>query len=207
MSRCVIVGGAPIGCYGELRAALRADDFFVFCDSGLRHGEALGVEADLIVGDFDSHERPDTAVETLVLPREKDDTDTVFAAREGLRRGFRDFLLLGCIGARLDHSLGNVGLLLLLRSAGARAVCMDDYGELETVGAEGALIPDDFPFFSLLAIAGEVRGVCIENAKYPLADAVIAPDFPYAVSNEPLRGGARVHTGGSPLLLIRIRRE
>ena len=36
----------------------------------------------LIVGDFDSHENPHLAVETIVLPCEKDDTDTVFAVKE-----------------------------------------------------------------------------------------------------------------------------
>jgi len=205
MKRCVIVGAAPIERYEDLRAALRRDDFFIFCDGGLRHAAALGIEPALIVGDFDSHERPETDTETIVLPREKDDTDTVFAAREALRRGFEDFLLLGCAGARLDHTLGNLGLLLWLQGLGKRAVLMDDYGELEIVG-EGA-VADCFPYFSLLAIDGPAAGVYIENAKYPLSGAVIRPDYAYAVSNEPLPGGAQIRVKEGRLLLIRIRRE
>ena len=81
MSRCVIIGGAPIGNYPALRAYLRPGDFCVFCDCGLDHMEGLGVRPDLIVGDFDSHPRPGLPAETIVLPCEKDDTDTVFAVK------------------------------------------------------------------------------------------------------------------------------
>ena len=82
MKRCVIVGGAGIERYDLVQEALRADDFFVFCDSGLKHMPWLGVKPDLIVGDFDSWEDPHMDVETIVLPAEKDDTDTFFAAKE-----------------------------------------------------------------------------------------------------------------------------
>ena len=76
MKRAVIVGGAPIGRIESIRSYLRADDFFIYCDGGLRHMAALGRKADLIVGDFDSHENPHAAAETIVLPHEKDDTDS-----------------------------------------------------------------------------------------------------------------------------------
>ena len=75
MARCVIVSGAPIGDYSRIRRYLRLDDFFVFCDGGLRHRAGLQAEADLIVGDFDSHEKPAGGAEIIALPREKDDTD------------------------------------------------------------------------------------------------------------------------------------
>ena len=117
MKRCVIVGGADIGRYDRIRACLQADDFYICCDSGLKHREGLGIAPDLIVGDFDSYENPHLEAETIVLPCEKDDTDTVFAVKEALERGFQDFLLIGVIGGRLDHTLGNVSLLLMLVTA------------------------------------------------------------------------------------------
>lgn len=77
------------------------DNFFICCDSGLKHREGLDITPDLIVGDFDSHENPHLNVETIVLPREKDDTDTVFAVKEALKHDFQEFLLVGVIGGRL----------------------------------------------------------------------------------------------------------
>jgi thiamine pyrophosphokinase len=126
MKRCVIVGGADINNYEYIKSCLRNDDFIVFCDSGLKHLESLQVKPGLIVGDFDSHDNPHLGVETIVLPCEKDDTDTVFAVKEAIKRGFDDFLLIGVVGARLDHTLGNVSSLLYLDSLGKKGYSQID---------------------------------------------------------------------------------
>ena len=207
MRRCVIVGGAELGRPEEIRAYLRGDDFLIYCDCGLRHEAALGRAPDLIVGDFDSHENPHAAAETIVLPHEKDDTDTFFAAKEALRRGFGDVLLLGVIGARLDHTLGNLALAQMLACAGAKALIVDAYSEMEIVSSE-ASVSQDFPYFSLLPLGGAARGVSVTGAKFPLQNAVLEPDSSLGVSNEPLPGEtAKIRVGEGRLLLVRVRRE
>ena len=205
MARCVIVGGAAIEDYGRINRYLRPDDFFVFCDGGLRHLPYLHAEPGLIVGDFDSHERPVTATEVIALPREKDDTDTVYAAREAVRRGYNDFLLIGAAGGRLDHTLGNVSLLLWLKERGKTALLADDYSDMEIVGEQEVLIGDSVPYFSLLNICGTARGVAITGAKYPLSNAEIPSDYQYGISNEVLPGQtATVRVREGSLLLIRV---
>ncbi len=208
MDRCVIVGGAPIGDYRRASSLLRPEDFVIYCDGGLSHEGGLGRAPDLVVGDFDSHEKPETGAEIIVLPHEKDDTDTFFAAKEALRRGFRDFLLLGVLGGRFDHSLGNLSLLLYLEARGAAALAADDFSDMEIVSSSPREIGPEYPYFSLLAVAGEARGIRVENALYPLEDGVITPEYAYGVSNEPLPGKtARVSVREGKLLLIRDRKE
>ena len=205
MKRCVIVGGADIGRYDRIRACLKADDFYICCDSGLKHREGLGIAPDLIVGDFDSYENPHLAAETIVLPCEKDDTDTVFAVKEALKRGFQDFLLVGVIGGRLDHTLGNVSLLLMLDARGKRAKVLDDYSEMEIVSDKPARIEDRYSYFSLLNISGLARGITIQNAKFPLSNAEIPCEYQYGISNEVLPGmTAEVSVQAGRLLLIKI---
>lgn len=207
MRRCVIVGGGPIADYGRARAALREDDYLIYCDGGLRHAAGLGAAPDLIVGDFDSSPRPDLAAETIVLPCEKDDTDTVFAAKEALRRGFAEYLLLGAMGGRLDHTLANVGVLLMLDAAGKKAAAVDDYSEMEIVSG-GAEVTDIWPFFSLLSVDGPAEGVTIRGAKYPLEDARIDAGYQYGVSNEALPGGtAHITVKKGRLLLVKVARD
>ena len=208
MKRCVIVGGADIGNYDFIREMLRADDYIVFCDSGLKHMTELQVKPDLIVGDFDSYENPHLDVETIVLPCIKDDTDTVFAVKEAVKRGFLDFLLVGVIGARLDHSLCNVSLLLYLDSLGKAGCIIDDYSEMEIVSSKAALIDERYSFFSLLNITGSVKGINISGAKYELTDAEISCEYQYGVSNEVTPGKtATVSVADGKLLLIKIRKE
>ena len=204
MRRCVIVGGADINNYDYIRKQLCEDDFIVYCDSGLKHLEALRISPSLIVGDFDSHENPHLDVETIVLPCEKDDTDTVFAVKEAINRGFGDFLLIGVIGARLDHSLGNVSILLYLDSLGIKGKIIDDYSEMELVSSEPAYIDDSYSFFSLLNVSGTARGITIENAKYPLNNAEITCEYQYGISNEVLSGQtAKVTVSSGKLLLVK----
>jgi thiamine pyrophosphokinase len=204
--RCVIIGGADINNYDYIRTSFTKDDFFIFCDSGLKHLEGLQVMPSLIVGDFDSHENPHMDVETIVLPCEKDDTDTVYAVKEAIKRGFHDFLIIGVIGARLDHTLGNVSILLYLDSLGLNGTIIDDYSDMELVSAQPVYISDQYPYFSLLNITGRAKGITIIDAKYPLDNAEITCEYQYGISNEVLPGKqAIVSVSDGKLLLIKDR--
>ena len=205
MQRCVIVGGAGIREYQRIRESLRGDDWFVYCDGGLKHVQELGREPNLIIGDFDSHEQPETDTETIVLPCEKDDTDTVYAVKEAVRRGFRDFLLIGVTGERFDHTFGNISLLLYLDSLGIPACILDDYSEMRIVSRETAEVKEDCSWFSLLNISGTAKGITIRGAKYPLTDGEITSEYQYGISNEVLPGKtAHVSVREGRLLLVKV---
>ena len=199
--RCVVVGGAPVNEPERIKALFCEDDYFVYCDSGLYHAEKLGKAPDLIVGDFDSHDKPETDTETIVLPHEKDDTDTVFAVKEALKRGFDEFLLVGVIGGRLDHTLGNVAILLYLHSLGIKAEAADDFSLMCIVSGQPEYVSKEFSYFSLLNISGQAEGVTVKGAEYELHDAEITCEYPYGVSNE-VRGEYAVITVKKGRLLL-----
>ena len=214
-ARCVIVGGAGIGNYGRARGYLKDDDYIIYCDSGLRHMDSLGALPSLIIGDWDSYDDPHMDVETITLPVAKDDTDTVYAMREGIERGFSEFLIIGAVGARLDHTLVNVYILSALENRGCHGLIVDDYSEMELVSSwadkTGAVHPgrasldDRYPYFSLVALEGDANGVTIQNAKFNIINAVIGPDYQYATSNEVLPGKtAEITVEDGRLLLIKI---
>ena len=73
--RAVIIGGAPICDYNECKKYLGADDFYIFCDSGLYHKEKLGVTPSLIIGDFDSLGYVPQGENVIEHPKIKNDTD------------------------------------------------------------------------------------------------------------------------------------
>ena len=205
MQRCVIVGGAGIHEYQRIRDSLRRDDWFVYCDGGLKHVQELSRKPDLIVGDFDSHEKPETDTETIVLPCEKDDTDTVYAVKEAVKRGFREFLLIGVVGERFDHTFGNISLLLYLDSLGIPACILDDYSEMRIISREMAEVKGDCSWFSLLNISGTAKGITIRGAKYPLTDGEITSEYQFGVSNEVLPGEtACISVREGRLLLVKV---
>lgn len=203
--RCVIVSAADISNYDKIKSFLRDDDFFVFCDAGLKHQKNLQVVPDLIIGDFDSNEKPNTKTETIQLPCEKDDTDTFFAVKETIKRGFKNFLFIGSLGNRFDHSLCNISCLLYLKDLNIPAELLDDYSQIKIIENETIFVDNDCSYFSLMNITGDVSGVTIKNAKYLLDNADIKASYMYGISNEVLPGKkAEVTIKNGKLLLIKI---
>lgn len=217
MKKCVIIGGAQIRDYDRACSFIDEEDYVIYCDSGLRHMEAFGIRPSLVIGDFDSHENPHMDVETITLPVAKDDTDTMYAVKTGISRGFRDFVLLGVIGGRMDHTLVNLYALFYLDSHGCKAVAADDYSEMEVISSipsdkednscsipGKAYVEDRFKFFSLVNMTGIARGITIRGAKFCVEDAEITSDYQYATSNEVLPGNkAEITVGEGRLLLIK----
>lgn len=204
MKRCVIVGSAAINNYNKVKQYLSIEDYFVYCDGGLKHMDELGFGPDLIVGDFDSHDNPNMNVETIVLPCVKDDTDTCHALKVCIERGYTDFLFVGCIGERLDHTLGNVALLIMLKNKGLKGIMIDDYSEMCIVSGKES-IEDSFSYFSLLTLSDSADGIDIMNAKYLLENGSIKSGFQYGVSNEVNKGQpATVSCKSGNLLLIKV---
>lgn len=208
MKRFVIIGGAEIRNYALIRESFRpSDDYYVYCDCGLKHQESLGVMPDLIIGDFDSYSRPEDFSNVIVLPVVKDDTDTIFAVKEGIRRGYDDFLLVGATGGRQDHNLGNVYSLLMLKNAGKSAKILDDYSEMSIIAAgEECRVKNVWRFFSLLNISGTAKGITISGAKYNLDGAEILPEYQYGISNEVSGSEAVITLKEGNLLLVCVRK-
>ncbi len=191
--------------YDRAKSAIKPGDFIICCDCGLAHMEALGAEPNLIIGDFDSHANPHSAVETIVLPCEKDDTDTVYAAKEAIKRGYTDFLFLGVVGERLDHTLANVSILLMLDDRGLSGKIIDDYSEMEIISGTPKRVDGSFKYFSILNISGTARGICETGCKYPLENAEIECSYQYGVSNEVGLGEeALISVAEGRLLLIKV---
>ena len=92
---CVVLGAMPITAQEAQDIAGLPHCFLICADAGLENARAYGLTPDLTLGDFDSLAggEPDIEGEKLTFPVEKDDTDTMLALREGLKRGCTEFYL------------------------------------------------------------------------------------------------------------------
>lgn len=123
---CLILGSAPIPDAGWLHKNDVENSYLICADGGLDFALSCGFTPDLVVGDFDSaRTQPPQNIETIRLPVDKDDTDLLFAVKEGFRRGYRDFRILGALGARLDHSYANFCVLQYIAEEGGQGVLED----------------------------------------------------------------------------------
>lgn len=203
MPRCVIIGAGPVE--PEHKKLILPGDYVIACDAGYLNARTLGVAPDLIVGDFDSAPRPDME-NLVVLPTEKDDTDTHYAARLAVEKGFEQALFLGVLGGlRLDHSLAAIAAGLWLAKQGTEVTIAGRDSVLCYVlpGQPVRVEHDPHAYFSLFPLEGAAEGVCITGAKYALQNARLVPDATLGASNETLPGGAEVRLERGSLLLVR----
>ena len=82
MKTCFIVGA---GEFFENSLAVKPGDLVIAADGGYLHLQKIGVIPDIIMGDFDSAEKPDFE-NIAVFNSEKDDTDTMLAVKLGFDR-------------------------------------------------------------------------------------------------------------------------
>ncbi|WP_411676666.1 thiamine diphosphokinase [Caproicibacter sp.] len=203
---CMVIGSVPIDSaknFGEYKP----EDCFVICaDGGLENANRFQIRPDLLIGDFDSYrgELPGQ-VETIRLAVEKDETDTLAAVKEGIRRGFRQFALFGVLGGkRFDHSYANLCVLQYLSRQGCKSVLVGEFcrvflicgGRLTLNGMRGATV-SVFPF------GCPACRVSYIGMKYPLTKSVLHSDDPLGVSNRIEAEEARVSVhDGDALILV-----
>ena len=190
-------------------------DFCIAADSGFVTAKALGVFPDYIIGDFDSltdvpEEYTDSdsgrSSEIIRHPTQKDDTDTMLAAEFAIEHGAAELHIIGGLGGRADHTLSNVFMLERLSDDGVPAVYTDGANELRVIReGDSVVIPHgEYRYFSTLALDECV--ITATGCAYPLDHSTLTRAAAYAVSNEPLAGGATVICHKGKLLLIRSER-
>lgn len=203
MKRWIIFGAADIDDYQSVKSKINDGDFIVAADGGERHIQSLGLKADLYIGDFDSSKKPETQTETLVFPVEKDDTDTLLAVKEGIKRGCKSFLIFGGTGGRFDHTFANIQTLMYAERHGASAALVDSQNFIFLLKNDTAYIEknpgEKVSVFSFEQVA---HGVSLEGFYYPLQNAVLYNHFPVGTSNYIVKDKGKVTVKKGTLLIV-----
>lgn len=219
--RCILITS-----YLELsiRASvdIHADDFVVCADGGMTHAIAENVIPDVVIGDFDSSDygeiehfidsNPDYSdVKLIRTVPEKDDTDTLMCVKHAMDYkhdagvGCTEFVIVGGLGGRLDHTFANLQILSYLLDNDKVASIVD--GESLALMIEGPkeieLAGDIGEYFSIYSFTEKCTGIYEKNSKYLLNDATIGQSFPMGTSNEFLEGPALISVEAGKLLIIK----
>ena len=198
---CYVVGAMSLSL--ALRPTPAPGDLVIAADRGYDSLMAYGVVPDLVVGDFDSLGYAPTHPNVTQLPNIKDDTDMVFAVRRGLELGYRRFVLLGGIGGRLEHTVGNLQLLDWLTTQNAIGFLAGEKTAATALRNGRITFPASMAgYLSVFCNSGTAKGVNLQGLKYPLTDYTMSDSFPIGVSNEFLGQEATVSVNNGSLLLL-----
>jgi thiamine pyrophosphokinase len=205
---CVIVVAGGSAPRPDTWSALPTAAYVIAADSGLGHALALGLRADVVVGDLDSVSDQALAAAaeqgTVVErhPEAKDQTDLELALDRAAARRPGRILVLGAAGGRLDHLLAGALLMADERYAGIRVEARLGPALVTVVRAEAQLSGVPGELVSLLPVHGPAWGVRTEGLLYPLHDEDLRPGTSRGVSNELVGNRATVHVRQGVLLAV-----
>lgn len=178
---CFIVAAGD--CYEE-KLQIREQDFLVAVDGGYDTVRKMGLEPDLVLGDFDSVQSEPVAKECVRLKREKDETDTLYAVQLMAERGYRYIAIYGGTGGeRISHTVSNLQTLIAFSKL---HLFLMDREEAMFVLADGEIhfSKDCQGMLSVFSLSEESMGVSERHLKYQLEDTKLIHGYPVGVSNE-----------------------
>jgi thiamine pyrophosphokinase len=208
----VVVAGGITPPPRELRARLPAEPAMVVAaDSGVSHAELLGLDIDIVVGDFDSVdpaalERAVGAGAVLDRHRvDKDKTDLELALDTAVARhgAGASYVVVTSVGGRLDHALAN---LLLLASPAYASVSIEAYVDswhVTVVRDHATLAATPGGLVTLLPVGGDAAGVTTGALRYPLRAETLPAGTTRGVSN--VADAPQVHVGLDAGVLLALR--
>ncbi|MGN0521612.1 MAG: thiamine diphosphokinase [Eubacterium sp.] len=201
IKKCVIISGAPENDI-EYYNNVIGNSFIISADSGYQKCIQLKIKPNLIIGDFDSSSRPDTDIETIVLPVMKNDTDTFFCVKEAIKRGFNKIIIIGGIGSRIDHTYANILCLEYCLDKGIDCELVNKYNRALIVKNQITINNNYYKYFSLFALHNECEGLTIKGAVYNVDNISLNPNEQFTQSNMIKYHQAEISIKKGKILLI-----
>jgi thiamine pyrophosphokinase len=212
MSKAVIITNGTINDYSFIKDLIDENQDFIICaDGGIKHASRAGIDPHALIGDFDS-----APTETLTLfkrkgipiiryPANKDKSDTELALDYAVENGFKDLLLIGGFGDRMDHSLANIMLLISLSLKGFKVRAIDEKNDLQVCLDEVKITGKEGDYISLIPITSKVIGVTTHGLFYRLKNADLEFGSSLSLSNRLTAENGWVKIQDGVLLVIKAR--
>lgn len=199
MKRAYIFAG---GVYGDEFPVINKNDIIIAADAGCDKLREHGITPDISVGDFDSSSFiPEDNV--IVLPVEKDMTDSSAAADIAVNKGCDEIYFYGGMGGRPDHAFANYSLIASLTEKGISAFLVGE-GYTVTAVRNGKITVDGDigKTLSVFSWTDRSEGVTLNGLKYALENASLSSLTALGVSNSFKDNTAEISVKNGLLLIM-----
>ena len=180
--------------------------YIIAADGGQNRAREFSLQPDCVIGDFDSTTlNEDFDCIYITYPAEKDITDTEAALEHAKEKGYSRVLVLGGIGGRLDHTMGNVGMLCKYYGQFQQLIFADGKNSMEMLqNAQRTFKRDSmYQYIGLISLDEKATGIDIVGAKYELKDGTLERASTLCVSNEFKEDEVIIRVRNGAILVIR----
>jgi len=206
-TRCVIIGGGDCSV-SFLKENIDVETDFIICaDSGYDYAVSANITPDLLIGDFDSISAVPNGLNMITLPVEKDITDCVAAFNEGVKFGYKSFVLFGGTGGRFEHTLANISLMANASRQNISFEILDEKHIFRSITDSSIIIErKENQQISVFAYGGRAFGVTESGFHYPLWDFTLDPfDGALGTSNDIVEEVGEISVKSGTLVIVKTK--
>lgn len=189
-----------------------SDRYKIVADSGANSIKKYNLKCDLLFGDLDSIDEDslkyieENNIEIKKFPPMKNFTDTEICIEYLIENDYKDIVILGGLGTRLDHELANIFLLKKLFKNNINGKIEDSHNEVIYV-QKGVyeLKKDDKKYISVINIDDEIS-FTTKGMVYEVENLIINSENPgRGVSNEIKNESAIIKINKGEAFIIKSR--
>jgi len=183
-------------------------DLVLASDGGYITAKKMGVDIDVLLGDFDSitdedlREAKSKGISIIPFPIEKDKTDGELAVDYAISLGSKEIIILGSFKEELDHALGNLFLLFNIDKMGIKSKLLTQQYEIEIINSEKEYIDRVGKEFSLIPVSETVEDLNIKGSKYNLKNVKVERGQTLTLRNIIVEKNAKVYLKKGKVLSI-----
>lgn len=185
-------------------------DWVVCADGGANKAHSIGIVPQVVVGDLDSispkvrRDFEERKVTFRTYPPAKDETDLELALLLLKEEGCNQIDLIGALGGRIDHELGNIFLLVELARQGVEGRILDERQILQVLLHSKTLSTKKGALVSLIPMTPEVTNITLDGLEYPLTGETLTMGFARGISNVALEETVAITFEQGILLVVEI---
>lgn len=198
--KCIIVGA---GNFNEKEILKEENDLIIAVDGGFNYCSLLNLEVDILIGDMDSLESIPENINKYIYNKEKDETDTYLAVQYGIKQGFEEFVLYGCLGGRLEHTIANIQIIADLCKKGIKIKIVDENTKIYMLNKNEAKEIEGLKnkYISIFSYS-EKSTISLKGLKYNVLCKDITNDYPLGIDNETIGGNGNIYVHDGLVLVI-----
>lgn len=179
MNKCFIVGASKTS---TRKFDYDDNDLIIAADGGYNFLKDQNIRIDYLIGDLDSIKNYKNDTYLIKLNPIKDFTDTHEAIELGIKNGYHEFHLYGCLNGRIEHVIASLQDAYNYAKKGYNMFLYDESHIIRFLN-NNKIDLEGKGFISIFSF-DKANGVTLTNLKYELKNKELLNTYPLGVSNE-----------------------
>ncbi len=208
IKKVVVVVNGQFAHEERLLAILDSADCVIAADGGANWLAMHQRTPDRIVGDMDSVDPAllarlaESGCHVVRFPAHKDETDAELALAAAAALAPAEIVILGALGGRIDHTLGNLSLLSMPVLHGIAVSVFDGQSALWLATGRTAVRGKPGDIVSLIPWGGDACDIYTQGLAYPLQGETLPFGPSRGISNVLVGSCASISLGSGQLLVV-----